>query len=201
MRLLHDPASARRAVATGLVVGIGVFAAAGLFARTRATPTGTASTIGDAVISPGTLSVLTKANTSGYAPSTRTLELQSGRLILSDARSLRFARAVGTVRLFVAPGSSSNEVCLIVEDAKESSTSVDCAPRSLLTTGAVYLTKPDEATRTVDLFALVRDGVKSVAAASVENNVAVVRNLRDQVIPLTNQVGRLSMVDLGPQFS
>src|SRR3954467_12608228 len=125
MRLLHDPASARRAVATGLVVGIGVFAAAGLFARTRATPTptGTASTIGDAVISPGTLSVLTKANTSGYAPSTRTLELQSGRLILSDARSLRFARAVGTVRLFVAPGSSSNEVCLIVEDAKESSTS------------------------------------------------------------------------------
>src|SRR4051794_14087361 len=139
MRRLHEPSPARRAVATGLVLGIGVFAAAGLVARTRATPTptGTASTIGDAVISPGTLSVLTKANTSGYVPSTRTLELQSRRLILSDAGPPRFARAVGTGRLFVAPVSRSNEVCLIVEGAKESSTAVDCARRSLLTTGAV----------------------------------------------------------------
>jgi len=121
--------------------------------------------------------------------------------MLSEASSVRFAKAVGAVRLFVAEGSRSNEACLIVEDANEPSTAIDCAPRSLLRTGAIYLTKPDEAARTVDLFALVGDDVTSVASATVENNVAVVPNLSGQVIALRNKVGRVSMVDLGPQFS
>jgi hypothetical protein len=187
-----------RAVATGLVVA----AVATIVGRGHATPgAGAASTLGNAVISRGATSVLTRTGALRYAPSTRTLELQSARSILSDAGSVHFAKAVGAVRLFVAPGSHSNEICLIVENANEPSTAIDCAPRSILTTGAVYLTKPDDAARTVQLFALVGDDVTSVASSTVENNVAVVSNLSSQIIALRNKVGQVSMVDLGPQFS
>jgi hypothetical protein len=156
--------------------------------------------MGSARLSEGRVSVLNKPGSSEYVPSGRTLELHGGRSVFSDARSVRFAKAVGSIRLFVAPGSRSDELCLIVENAAEASTAVDCAPRSVLTTGAIYLTKPDEAARTVDLFALVGDDVTSVGPATVENNVAVIFNLSGQLIALKNRAGQISMVDLGPQF-
>jgi hypothetical protein len=190
-----------RAVATSLVLGVSIVTGVAVVGRTQAKPGGVAaSRLGSAVISESETSVLTTASALQYVPSRRTLDLQSARSMLSDAGSMHFARAVGAVRLFVAPGRRSNEVCLIVEDADEPSTAVDCAPRSVLTTGAVYVTKPDDAARTVDLFALVGDGVTSVASTTVENNVAVVSNLSGQVIELRNKVGQTSMVDLGPQF-
>jgi hypothetical protein len=66
--------------------------------------------------------------------------------MLSDAGDLRFAEATGTARVFVAPGRSSGDVCLVVEDASELSAAIDCAPKSVLRKGAIYLAKPDSAT-------------------------------------------------------
>lgn len=171
-----------------------VFIGAALLAnRGDATPaSGKALRLGTAILGSGDLSVL-NSPTSLYAPSKRTLEMQAGHSMLRDARDLRFADASGTARVFVAPGTSSASVCLIVEDAAGPSTAIDCAPKSVLQRGAILLLKPD-GRQTVDVFALVGDGVTSVGSASVRNNVAVLRAFGGRVIELRNTAGDVSRV-------
>jgi hypothetical protein len=185
----------------GLPALLGAVTALILVGRSDATPGGGEPlTLGSAVVGDGQVSVLNHRGSSEDALSTRTLDVQAARSVLSGAGDARLAKAVGAVRVFVAPGKRSSDICLIVEDASEQSTAIDCAARSVLTKGTIYMTKPGSETQTVDVFALVSDGVTSVGSAKVENNVAVIHNLTGQVIALKNDAGQVSTVDLGRQF-
>jgi hypothetical protein len=123
---------------------------------------------------------------------------------LSDAgASARLAVATATRRVFVAR-RDNDELCLIVEDDAEQSSTVDCASRSVLKTGAIFISTPDYATKTVDVVAVVGDGVKAVSAeganAAVVNNVAILPRLNGRLITLIGANSVQSAVDLGPQF-
>jgi hypothetical protein len=119
--------------------------------------------------------------------------------MLRDSADARLATTLGSTRVFVAPAKDAGDVCLIVEDSSEDSTAIDCAQRSVLIKGAIYLLKPNESTATVDVFAVVSDGVTMVDSTRVENNVVVIRDFPGQALALTNGQGVVSTVDLRPQ--
>jgi hypothetical protein len=157
-------------------------------------------TLGTRTISSAELTVLRAGAEAGRAPSARSLDAQS-RAAQADPASLRYARSSGNTSLFVAHGQRTGDVCLVIEDTAEDSTATVCALRKILATGAIYLTKPDDASGTFDLYALVGDGVRWVGDRRPERNVVVARGLSDTetVIVLRNAAGQESTVDLGPQ--
>jgi len=162
--------------------------------------TAASSISGTTTVSNGDVSVLARPASSSDTASKRTGDLQASHHLISDLGDLRVATEVGPIRLLVAPGNKAGDVCLIVEDSSEDSTAVDCASRSLLSKGAIYLTKPDETSQTADVFLLVGDGVTSVNAQAVKQNVAMLQDLPGQLVELKDQAGSVSTVDLGPQF-
>jgi hypothetical protein len=174
-------------------------AALAFVGRSDATPPAP-SIFGNAIVGEGRVSVLNRPVTPHDLASKRTRYLQASNSMFSAATDIRLGKEIGATKVFVAPGKSSGDVCLIVEGAIEDSSAVDCAARSLLVKGAIYLTKPDYETRTADVFVLVTDGVTSVDSATVQNNVAVLTGHVGQLITLTNRAGVVSTVDLGPQF-
>jgi hypothetical protein len=159
------------------------------------------SYFGTATLGDGSTSVLTRPAEASDVVTERTLDLHGRRPLLSDASHIRFAKAAGPVRVFVAPARREIDVCLVVEDATEQSTAIDCAPRSVLTKGAIYISKPHQESKTIDLFALVSDGVSLVESTPVANNIAIIWDFPRQTITLTNDAGQTSIVDLGPQFA
>jgi hypothetical protein len=180
---------------------MGAFVAFAFVARSGATLRASRPlTQGSAVVGDGHVSALDAPLSSNDVPSARTLELQAARSMLRDANDVRLAEAIGRVKVFIAPGKRPSDLCLIVEDASESSTAIDCGARSILTKGAIYMTKPDSENRSMDVFAVVSDGVTSVGPAIVKNNVAVIWGFSGQLVTLKNLAGQLSTQDLGPQF-
>jgi hypothetical protein len=190
------------------ICGVGVVIGAGAFTlATRSDATTNRSRalnvlgkpLGTVAVGDGTVAVLASRPTADDLPTVRTVRLQQSRGMMSDAADLRLATALGSTRVFVAPAKDAGDVCLIVEDSGEDSTAIDCANRSVLIKGAIYLLKPNESTMTVDVFALVSDGVTMVDSTRVENNVVVIRDFSGQALTLTNGHGVVSTVDLGPQ--
>lgn len=194
------------ALVTTLTAIVGVIAALAFVRAGDATggrqgaPALIGNPLGSALVGNGRAAILDRVPSADDLPSQRTLDLQGGHSMLSGMKDVRLARSAGPVRVLVAPAGHGSDICLIVEDSSEDSTAIDCTRRSVLAKGAIYLTKPDSATATVDLFALVGDGVIRVGPARVENNVAIIEDFSGQLITLTDNAGRISTVDLGPQF-
>jgi hypothetical protein len=150
----------------------------------------------------GNVSVLSRAPTSSDRLTTSDLGPAAG--LLSNLRAARLARVVGTQQIYVAPGAAGN-ICLIVRDSADQSTTVDCAERETLASGTIYISTPDPATRTEDIVGVVSDGVRSVEDPSgksrpVVANVFTATDVHGQLITLTNSSGAQSVVDLGMQF-
>lgn len=102
----------------------------------------------------------------------------SARLILSDSE-----RTVWAAR------GKSGSVCLVLQEAREQSTSIDCAPRSILTKGPLYVTSLD-ASGAATVVGLVDDGVSTVRDAAgrempIRDNVFVIRGVSSDSISLT----------------
>ena len=123
---------------------------------------------------------------------------------VSNLNAARLAAIDGTQRIFVAPGRNETD-CLIVIDAADKSTTVDCADTSTLVSGAIYISIPNSAARTEDIVGIVSDGVWQVVASdgqvgSVKHNVFTLHQVRGQTVTLSNSAGAKSVVDLGSQF-
>lgn len=130
--------------------------------------------------------------------------LGSGLRLLSSPAAARLARTEGTQIIYVAPGVGDT-LCLIVRDSADRSTATDCADRTALVSGTIYISTPDPVSRTEDIVGLVSDGVRSVVdssgrSRSVAGNVFTAAAVHGQVITLTNAAGAESKVDLGLQF-
>lgn len=115
-----------------------------------------------------------------------------------EVDSVRLARRVDRRKVYAALGKRPGEACLVVENSADASTATACAARGLLRAGAIFLATPGATSGSVDLVALVADGVAEVSGSEVVSNVAVLDGHADGSIVLRNAGGAESTVDLGP---
>jgi len=189
------------AVVIGVVAAVGGFFAFADVVRGHAAPDAARpGVLGSAVVGSGDVHVLNTARSFDDVLSDVARERLTAHSLLRDADDVRLALVRGSLRVFVAPGKDPDALCLIVEETVQSSTATDCAPRSILRTGAIYMTKPDSNTGTEDVFAVVSDGVTSVGPTTVTNNVAVIPGFSGRLLTLKSRAGQTSTQDLGPQF-
>jgi len=195
-KLLAVVIGAAAAISVGVLLVTGVVGAASDGNR------GTYSGSAGPGFANGVVSILSRpAAASDRLPASA---LGSGIRFLSNPAAARLARIEGTRSIYVAPGTGGT-VCLIVRDSADKSTTTDCADRTTLVSGTIYISTPDLVGRTEDIVGIVSDGVQSVAdsdgkSRTVDANVFTAAGVQGQVITLTNASGAQSKVDLGLQF-
>ena len=187
---------------TRTIVLAGAVLVAAALAATVALVSGGGASSGPAPISNGRVSLLERPRTAtdDLPADVAGLPVASR---LSSAAAARLATVDGSLRVYVAP-AREGDVCLIVADAEERSTLVNCAPKSLLRTTSIYIARPASEEGATDVIGVVGDGVVATTAhsargATVASNVFVMRGLRGRELTLDGAAGAEGLLDIGPQ--
>jgi hypothetical protein len=90
--------------------------------------------------------------------------------------------------VWIAAGKSGS-ICLVLQETREQTTSIDCAPRSILTKGPLYASSLD-ANGAATVVGLVDDAVSSVRGPAnrdipIQKNLFVLRDVTSDSVALT----------------